>query len=207
MSTDLQAMVNNLCEFYDFTDKVVVSVGAGGGQFYEYAFPTWHVIAVDHDIWCLERLKESLLKEGILDGFTLVQSDFYEFKAEGDLLMFDYCLHEITDPEKAIHHALTMSSRILINDHWPDSEWAYIVNEDVKVKRSWEAIEKFCIYKMQRYDTSQLFRDYEELLQKVKGQGDIAIKRIEKYQGMKDFQIPMSYGLVLIGNAENEILD
>jgi len=207
MSTDLQIMGNNLCEFYDFTDKVVVSVGAAGGQFYEYAFPAWHVIAVDHDIRGLERLKESLLKEGILDGFTLVHSDFYEFKAEGDLLMFDYCLHEIPDPEKAIHHALTMSSRILINDHWPDSEWAYIVNEDVKVKRSWEAIEKFCISKMQRYDTSQLFRDYEELLQKVKGQGDIAIKRIKKYQGMKDFQIPMSYGLVLIGNADNEILD
>jgi len=206
MSTDLQAMVKKLCEFYDFTDKVVVSVGAGGGQFYEYAFPTWHVIAVDHDIWCLERLKESLLKEGILDGFTLVHSDFYEFKAEGDLLMFDYCLHEITDPEKAIHHALTMSARILINDHWPDSEWAYIANEEVKVKKCWEAIEKFNIQKIQRYEAFQFFHDYEELFQKVKGQGSNSIQRIQKYKGKKDIKIPMSYVFVLIERTEKVIL-
>jgi len=207
MSTDLQIMVNNLCEFYDFTDEVVLSVGAGGGQLYEYAFSTWHVIAVDNDINGIERLKESLLKEGILDTFTLVHSDFYDFKAEGDLLMFDYCLHEIPDPEKAIHHALTMSSRILINDHWPDSEWAYITNEDVKVKRCWQAIEKFRIRKIQRYDTSQFFYDYEGLFQKVKNQGNNSIERIKKYKGKKDFKIPMSYVFVLIERTDDEILD
>ncbi len=203
MSTDLRKMVRNLQEFYDFTDKVVLSVGAGGDNFYEYAFPAWHVIAVDHDVEGLKRLKESLLKGGMLEGFTLVHADFYAFQAEGDLLMFDYCLHEIPDPEKAIRHALTMSTAILINDHWIFSEWAYITHEEVKTKRCWEAIEKFNIQKMRRYDTFQCFRDYEELSQKVKDQGIHSMHRIQKYKGMRNIQIPMSYVFVLIEGARN----
>lgn len=207
MSADLGKMINNLLEFYDFTDKVVLSVGGGGGQFYEYAFASWHVIVVDHDLKGMERLRESLFKEGILDKFTLVHSDFYEFKAEGDLLMFDCSLHEIPDPEKAINHALTMSPRILINDHWLLSEWAYIANEELKVKKCWEAIEKFNIQKIQRYEAFQFFHDYEELFQKVKGQGSNSIKRIQEYKGKKDIKIPMSYVFVLIERAEKVTLD
>jgi len=198
MAVDLEKMINNLLDFYDFKDKIVLSIGAGGGQFYEYAFTTKHVLAVDNDKVALESLRDSVEKEKLLDKFTLIHSDFYNMKEEGDLLMFDFCLHEIPGPEKAIHYALIMSSNIIINDHWPSSEWAYIADEDEKVRKSWEAIEKFKIRKIQRYDTFQFFHNYDELFYKVKGQGDNSIKRIVKYKDKKDFKIPMSYGLALI---------
>ena len=37
MATDITQVSANLLSFYDFRDKVVVSVGAGGGQLIEYA--------------------------------------------------------------------------------------------------------------------------------------------------------------------------
>lgn len=36
MATDVNLIIKNLLEFYDFNQKVIVSVGAGGGQFVEY---------------------------------------------------------------------------------------------------------------------------------------------------------------------------
>lgn len=198
MATDLKQMINNLLEFYDFNNKTVISIGAGGGQFYEYAFKTKHVTAVDIDVNGIESLKKSLVKEGILNKFTLVHSDFYDFKAEGDILMFDYCLHEIDNSEKAIQHALSMSHEVLINDHWPGSEWAFIVNEDVKVRKSWKEINKIKCHKITKYNTIQFFHNYEELYQKVKGQGENSIRRIEKYKDKKNISISMTYGLALI---------
>ena len=198
MVIDLEKIIDNLLDFYDFKDKTVISIGAGGGQFYEYAFKTKHVTAVDNDKGALEKLKESIRKENLFDKFRFIHADFYRVKEKGDLLMFDFCLHEIPNPKKAIQHALTMSSDILINDHWVESEWAYIVDEDEKVRKSWEAMEKFNIRKIKRYDTFQFFNNYEELFNKVKGQGYNSIKRIERYVDKKDIRIPMSYGLVLI---------
>jgi len=198
MAVDLEEMISNLLDFYEFKDKIVLSIGAGGGQFYEYAFTTKHVIAVDNDKVALERLKVSIEEENFTDKFTLIHSDFYDVNEKGDLLMFDFCLHEIPDPERAFYHALKMSSNILINDHWPGSEWAYIADEDEKVRKSWAAIKKFKIRKIQRFDTYQFFHNYEELFHKVIGQGDNSINRIEKYKNKKDFTIPMSYGLALI---------
>lgn len=198
MAVDLDKMIKNLLDFYNFKDKVVLSIGAGGGQFYEYAFATKHVIAVDQDLMGLESLKACIEKENLSDKFTLIHSDFFEFKEHGDVVMFDFCLHEILRPEQAIQHALTMSSEVLINDHWPESEWAYLVDEDEKVRKSWEAIKKFKARKIHRFDTVQSFQDYDELFNKVKVQGNNSINRIQKYKGIKNFTIPMSYGLVLI---------
>lgn len=198
MAVNLEEIIDNLLGFYDFKDKTVISIGAGGGQFYEYAFKTKRVIAVDNDKGALENLKESIRKENLFDKFRFIHADFYSVKEKADLLMFDFCLHEIPNPKKAIQFALTMSSDILINDHWVDSEWAYIVNEEEKVRKSWAAIEKFKIRKKTRYDTFQFFRNYKELFDKVKGQGDNSISRIKKYQEEKDIIIPMSYGMVLI---------
>jgi len=206
MSADLNKMINNLLNFYDFDNKTAISIGAGGGQFFEYAFKTKSVIAVDIDINGIESLKRCLVKEGILDKFTLVHSDFYDFKAEGDILMFDYCLHEIMNPCKAIKHALTMSQEVLINDHWTESEWAYIVDEEEKVKESWKVIRNINSYKIERYDTFQFFHDYNDLYQKVKGKGENTIARIEKYRNLKKISIPMSYGMALIRRIDNVLL-
>lgn len=206
MATDLIKMIENLLNFYDFDNKTVISIGAGGGHFFEYAYKTKHVIAVDIDVNGIESLRKVLIKEELLEKFTLVHSDFYDFKAEGDLLMFDYCLHEIENTNKAIGHALSMSHKVLINDHWPESEWAYIVDEDEKVRKSWKAINSINTHKITRFDTIQFFNNYAELYQKVKGQGEKTLRRIEKYKEKKDITIPMSYGMALIRRIDNEML-
>ncbi len=197
MAIDLQKMINNLLAFYEFDNKKVLSIGAGG-QFYHYGVKAKEVIAVDSDKAALNFLKDSIEKENLTEKFTLIHSDFYKFKDHGDVLMFDFCLHEIPNPEKAIQHALTMSSDIVINDHWPSSEWAYITDEEVKATNSWKAIENTNPRIIKKIDTLQFFQDFEELYNKVKVQGERTIQRIEKYKGMENFNIPMSYGLALI---------
>ena len=198
MAADTKKIIENLLEFFDFNNQTIISVGAGGGQFIEYGHNSKEVIAIDNDKKALSQLENNLQKSRLLDKFTLINSDFYLLNRKGDVVMFEFCLHEMKDPEAAIHHALTMAPNILINDHWPSSEWAYIADEKEKVINSWKASKRFDIKKIQQYDTVQFFHDYDELFQKVKVQGENSINRISQYKDKKDFTIPMSYGFALI---------
>jgi ubiquinone/menaquinone biosynthesis C-methylase UbiE len=198
MAVDISKVIGNLNEFYKFDNQAVISVGAGGGQFVEYGRHARHVIAVDNDEEALNKLKNALYTSRMAEKFTLIHSDFYHVKNKGDVVFFEFCLHEMKDTQKAIKHALTLAPVVLISDHWPGSEWAYIVDEKEKVTKSWESLKKFRFKKIQRYDTVQFFQDYEELYVKVKVQGENSINRISKYKGSKEFTIPMSYGFALI---------
>jgi len=53
-----------------------------------------------------------------------------------------------------------------------------MVDEEIKVSDSWNAVMNFKIKKIQRHNTVQYFKDYDELFQKVKIQGENSIKRI-----------------------------
>ncbi len=198
MATDIKKICKNLFEFYDFTDQTVISVGAGGGQFIEYGHASKQVIAIDNDKEALNQLASNLQKSGLTEKFRIVHSDFYRVQEKGDVVMFEFCLHEMRDPEAAINHALTMAPAVLITDHWPGSKWAYVVDEKKKVMNSWRAINRVTLKKTRRYDAIQFFHDYEELFQKVKVQGETAIGRISQYKDKKDITIPMSYGFALI---------
>jgi predicted RNA methylase len=198
MATDIRKIIDNLLKFYEFDNQIVISIGAGGGQFIEYGRNSRHVIAIDNDEVALSKLENTLQNLHLKDKFTLINSDFYEVNEKGDVVLFEFCLHEIKDTETAINHALTMAPCILITDHWPDSEWAYIVDEKEKVINSWEALKKFKFKKVRHYNTVQFFHDYEELFLKVSVQGENSIKRIGQYKYKKDFTIPMSYGFALI---------
>jgi hypothetical protein len=48
------------------------------------------------------------------------------------------------------------------------------------------------------HETVQLFNDYGELYEKVKGQGETSVARIAAYKGQTGIRIPMSYGLALV---------
>lgn len=198
MATDVKRIISNLLEFYDFNNKTIISVGAGGGQFVEYGRYAKRVIAIDNDEEALIKLKDSLLKVGLEDKFTLVNSDFLNAGDKGDIVLFEFSLHEMKDTIYTVKHALTMASNVLVADHWPNSDWAYIVDEKEKVINSWEALRSFTFKKVQRFDTFQFFRNYDEIYQKVRVQGENSINRIEKYKEVKDFSIPMSYGFALI---------
>ncbi len=190
MATDIKKIIENLLAFYDFTNQTIVSVGAGGGQFIEYGHRSKHVFAIDSDREALVRLKNNLKK--------LELTDFHGVDTKGDVVLFEFCLHEMNEPEEAVRHALMLAPTTLIADHALDSEWAYIVDETEKVAASWDAVARFNVKRRVQHDTVQLFHDYDELFQKVRIQGERSIDRISRYKGQTDFSIPMSYSFALI---------
>lgn len=198
MAADIKRMIDNLLGFYDFNNKTIISVGAGGGQFIEYGRYSKQVMAVDIDQEALSKLEIALKKNQLAEKFILIHSDFFLLNPKADVVMFEFCLHEMENAEAAIKHALTLAPSVLINDHWTNSEWAFIVDEKEKVSKSWSAVMGFNLKKVQQYDTIQFFHDYDELYQKVNGQGENTISRIIKYKGKKDFTIPMTYVFALI---------
>lgn len=196
--TDINQIIENLLNFYDFKNKKIISVGAGGGQFVEYARQALHVIAIDNDNVALSKLNDSLQKSGLINKFTLIHSDFIQLYQKADVVMFEFCLHEMINPELAINHAITMAPCVLITDHSSDSEWAYIVDEREKVQKSWNTLNKFNIVQQKHFNTVQFFHNYDELFQKVQIQGKNTINRIEKFKNANDFTIPMRYNFTLI---------
>jgi hypothetical protein len=198
MATDVAKILGNLMGFYDFNNKVIVSVGAGGGQLIGYGRDAKKVYAVDNDIAAIKRLEDSLGKSDLMDRFEVVNSDFYDFNQRCDVVLFEFCLHEMVDPKRAIEHAKALGVDIIVMDHWTESEWAYRIDEKEKVEASWGAVKLFRLKKMEKYDTVQLFSDYEELYQKIKVMGAIAVSRIQPFRNQKSFTIPMSYAMALI---------
>jgi predicted RNA methylase len=198
MAADIKKMIENLLGFHRFDGRTIISVGAGGGQFIEYGRNSKQVIAVDNDADALKKLEAAVQKLNLDDRFTLIHSDFYDLNSKGDVVLFEFCLHEMRDAKAAIDYALTLAGNVVVTDHWPNSEWAYIVDEREKVITSWDAINRFELKKVQRFDSFQFFHDYEELFQKVKVQGDNSVSRIDQYKGKVNFTIPMSYGFALI---------
>lgn len=198
MATDVKKIVENLLSFYPFDGKAIVSVGAGGGQLIEYGRNAQRVMAVDCDQEALHRLGESLSKAGLAHKFELIHSDFCGTNVTGDTVLFEFCLHEMNGSKAAVAHAQGLCSDVVIADHWIDSEWAYLVSEDEKVAESWAELEPVGFRKFQVYSGTQIFSDYEELYQRVKGQGEQTVKRIEPFEGQKNITIPMRYALALI---------
>lgn len=198
MAVNVNEILTNLFEFYDFTDKTMLSVGAGGGQFIEYGRIARKVYAVDCESDALKSLKVNLDKKSLTEKFSLIHSEFELSDIKTEITFFEFCLHEMKDAVVAVEHALNCSQAVLISDHWIDSEWAFVVDEKEKVERSWNMLKKFQFQKLKVYHTIQRFADYNELHQKVKGQGESTLNRIERYQGCIDIEIPMSYAFGLI---------
>ena len=198
MAADIKQIIADLLKFFDLTDKTIISVGAGGGQFIEYGRNAKKVFAIDNDESALAMLKENLDRSGLADKFTLIHSDFYLAGQHGDVVIFELSLHEMNDPALAVRHALTLAPNVIVLDHWVSSEWIFFIDEKEKVIDSWAALEAFTFKKFRQYDTIEFFNDYEELYQKIKDQGAVAVSRIEEFKGLKDFTIPLSYALALI---------
>ena len=198
MVKDIKSVIANLLAFYDFRDKTIISVGAGGGQFIEYGRAAGKIIAVDNDPSAMEKLRASLKLSGLENKFTIVLEDFVRTVLRGDAVLFEFCLHEMKEPEAAIKHAKALAPDVIVLDHWPGSEWSYMTAEEAKVAASWQALMHFAMKKEQKHDVVHVFKDYQELYEKVKGQGETSIARIAKYMGKTDIVIPMSYGLALI---------
>lgn len=198
MVKDIQKIIDNLLAFYDFKDKTIISVGAGGGQFVAYGYVAKKVIAIDNDKEALNRLKSALQKKNLLDKFTLIHSDFNQAKVTGDVVLFEFCLHEMKNPQQMIHHAHQLAKDIVVIDHGLQSQWAYIANENSKASQSWKEITQNTLLKQKTYKTEQLFDNYKQLYQKIQVQGPISIARISKFPKETPLSIPMEYTIVQI---------
>ena len=142
MATDVGLVVRNLRGFYPCAGKTVVSGGAGGGQLVGYGREARRVVAVDADAEALRRRSGVLAANGLTERFEPICSDVLDVTVRGDVVLFEFSLHEMPDPERALAHARTLAPDVVVLDHAPDSRWAWHVVEEEKVKRSVEAMRR-----------------------------------------------------------------
>jgi hypothetical protein len=191
-------MSDDLHRFYDFTGKVVLFVGAGGRQLLDLGTPLKKLVAIDKDLDALRELKKDVLAKGLQNSVEVVASNFEEVACCGDVVYFEFCLHEMDDPQKALAHAKVMATDIVVYDHSPGSEWAYYVVEEEKISCSYRAMERFGIRRRQIFRDEQRFANHAELLAKVGTQGPVAIERARPFASSTGIVIPMSYELNLL---------
>lgn len=198
MTTDYSKLTENLHRFYDFGDKVVLFIGAGGKQLLSPATRTRKMIAVDKNADALRELQDNVVAKSLQNSVQVIVADFEEVTTNADVIYFEFCLHEMDDPEKALRHAKSLAPDVVVYDHSPGSEWIYYGAEEDKVAHSSAVMERFGIRRKQKFQAEQRFADYEELLAKVSPQGSLAIERAQRFAGMTNIAIPMSYELNLV---------
>ncbi len=187
MAADYQKLSEHLTSFYDFTGKTVLYVGAGSRQLLDPAVATGRVIAIDRNADSLAGLK-----------IQAVAADFEEVRISGDVVYFEFCLHEMVDPLRALRHARTLAPDTVVFDHSPGSQWTFCCAEEQQVGRSGAAMVEFGIRRRVTLQDEQRFNDHSELLAKVGAQGTVAIERARRFEGATSIEIPMSCELVLL---------
>jgi hypothetical protein len=198
MATDINAVLENLMSFYDFSKKSVVHVGAGGGQFIGYAPVARSVIAVDSDSTAVDHLKAAIEQMKMQNLFTVIHGDFLSISNQADVVFFEFCLHEMTQPEQVLIYAKTLAPEILVLDHLPDSQWAWYTCETEKAERSWAALRSMPIVRMANFKALQLFDDHAQLQERIKPLGPPAIDRASVLVGQQNIEIKMTYAAALV---------
>jgi hypothetical protein len=198
MAADYGKLTAELGAFYDFTDKIVLYVGAGGRQLLDPGIRTRKLIAIDRDVEALRELEAKVAAKGEQDSVNVVGASFEDVSLCGDVVYLEFCLHEMADPQKALAHARALAPDIVVFDHSPGSEWAFYAAEDDKVLRSAEAMERFGVRRRERFSTEQRFKDGAELLAKLSAQGLVATRRAQRFAGATHIVIPMTYELALL---------
>jgi len=198
MATDIAKVIANLTSFYDFRNKSVVHVGAGGGQFIAYASDARHVVAVDPDATALEPLRAAIDRLGLGDRFTVRQAVFESLTDKADVVFFEFCLHEMDDPEAVLRHARTLAPETLVIDHAPASQWAWHTAETEKAARSWAAIERAGVVGSRVFVGRQLFADVDALVARIASLGEPAVSRARALGGAAGIDIEMIYRAALL---------
>ncbi len=132
------------------------------------------------------------------DRVELVRARFEDVTSPADVVYFEFCLHEMADPQVALSRARTLAPDIVVYDHSPDSDWSFHSAEDEKVRRSAAAIERFGIRRRERFCVEQRFPSYVELIAKLSALGPMAVQRAQRFAGAANIVIPMPCDLLLL---------
>jgi SAM-dependent methyltransferase len=197
MTTDVHQIATNLAEFYDFGGRIVIDVGGGGGQLIDYANGARKVIAVDHDPTALARLAARVRERGLDESFILLNSPFLEVGTAGDVVVLEFCLHMMADPERAVAHARRLAPDVVVIGHAPASPWSWCAAEDEGVEAAWNAVAAVGVRRQRDFMASQRFADYAELEAKLAGCAAESLARIQGRRGQVDIMIPMPYRVAL----------
>jgi len=77
-------------------------------------------------------------------------------------------------------------------------QWIFYGAEEDKVEISAGAMRHFGVRRTEKFRTEQRFANYGELVDKVRGQGPIAVHRTERFAYATEIVIPMMYELCLL---------
>jgi hypothetical protein len=198
VATDVEAIVRSLTGFYPFTDRTVVAVGAGTGQLAEYGRAARQVIAVDKDAASLQRLAMRLADRGLSERFTLVPGDFLSMVPSGDVVLLEFCLHQMPDPGRSLSHARGLAPDVLVIDHAPGSPWSWYAAEDEGVAAAWAEVARRPVRRRLDVDAVQVFAAPWDLEARMVAQGPTSRERIRRFRGRGAVSIPMPYRLVLL---------
>jgi hypothetical protein len=198
VATDYRELTENLGRFYDFAGKVVLYVGAGGRQLLSPSIAAKKLIAIDQDVESLREINANVAAKSKEPMMEVIGTGFEDVTVCGDVVYFEFCLHEMNNPEEALAHAHSLAPDIVVFDHSVGSMWAFHAAEEEKVRRSAEAMNRFGIRRREKFHTVQHFQDYSELLAKVAPQGSVAIERVKQFTGATNIVIPMSYELAVL---------
>jgi len=198
MTVDMPQVVGFLRGFYDFSDRVLIAVGAGGGQFLDVYREARQILAVDSDAEALRRLDDAVVAGGLTDRTRVAQADFFEITSTAEVVLFEFSLHEMTDPARALLHARSLAREVVVFDHAPGSEWTHYTVEEEKVRRSTEAMETFGIKRRASFRGEHRFGNHAELLARVASQGPVAVARAARFREQGDIVIPLIYGATLL---------
>jgi ubiquinone/menaquinone biosynthesis C-methylase UbiE len=198
LATDIQKIIDNLTAFYNFTGKNVIHVGAGGGQIIGYAHLAKSVLAVDTDAEAIEHLKDAVRSSDLSGIFTVEHRDFMELNGSADVVFFEFCLHEMAEPYKALSKASGLASDVVVLDHDKDSSWSWYACETDKLKKSWDSVIRFKVAREQTFQAIQRFETYTELFDKFSILGKEALDRIKVFDNEQNIEIDMNYKTALI---------
>ncbi len=198
MAADYARMVAELQAFFDFTGKVVILVGAGAGKFIDACRGAKRLIAVDRDAEVLGQFERAIRVRGLQDKASVICAEFLEVAARGDVVYFEFCFHEMEDPQAALRHACDLAPEVLVFDHLPGSAWTYYTNEEDKVRRSTGVLTSGGVQRRETHQGEQRFRNHAELQAMLASGGPVCLERIEAFREKSDIVIPMSYGLALL---------
>jgi 2-polyprenyl-3-methyl-5-hydroxy-6-metoxy-1,4-benzoquinol methylase len=195
---DRSKLTANLIRFYDFNGKRVLYVGSGGGQLLGPDSGVREVVAIDSNGEALEGFRKVAKTKWAGIPIQFVPRKFETVDMKGDVIYFEFCLHQMADPLKALEHARSLAPDIVVMDHLPNSEWMFYAAEENLALQSTKAAEAFGIRNRETLLAEQRFKDYEEIATRLSGQGELSKKRLLSLKGAKDIRLRMDYSLYLL---------